>query len=86
MKAKILSEPIDKVPSDTLVLSVFKDERPLKGANGLVDWRLCGKISRLIMDKTITCDYKEVTLIMSSKKMMAPRILVVGLGESKDFN
>ncbi len=44
MKAKILSESIDKTHSDTLVLSFFKDERPLRGANGLIDWRLCGRV------------------------------------------
>lgn len=86
MKAKILSEPIDKMPSDTLVLSIFKDEKPLKGANGLVDWRLCGKISKLFMDKTLTGEYKECALYLSSRRMMAAKIFIVGLGESKEFN
>lgn len=86
MKANILSQPIDKMLSGTLVLTVFKDEKPLKGANGLVDWRLCGKLSKLVMDKKITGEYKENTLIISQKSMIAPRILVVGLGEGKDFN
>ena len=85
MKAKILSEPIDKMPSDTLVLSVFNDEKPLKGANGLIDWRLCGKISKMVMAGTISGRYKESTLILSKNPRM-PRILVVGLGGSKDFN
>jgi hypothetical protein len=86
MKAKILSEPIDKIPSDTLVLSIFKDEKPLKGANGLVDWRLCGKISKLLTNKTVTGEYKETALIVSPESSRAPRILIVGLGDSKEFN
>ena len=86
MKAKILSEPIDKMLIDTLVLSIFKDEKPLKGANGLIDWRLCGRVSKLLMDKMISADYKESTLIFSVKDMMIKKMLIVGLGESKDFD
>jgi len=86
MKVKILSEPIDKMPSDTLVLSVFKDEKPLKGANGLVDWRQCGLLSKLLMNNTFSGEYKEVALILSDKRKRAPKILIVGLGESKEFN
>lgn len=85
MKAKILSEPIDKMPSDTLVLSLFSDEKPLKGANGLIDWRLCGKISKMIVAGSVTGKYKESTLVMSNNPRI-PRILIVGLGSSKDFN
>ena len=38
----------DEVPRDCLVLSVFKDDRPLRGAAGLADWRMCGRLSRLV--------------------------------------
>ena len=86
MKAKILSEPIDKMPSDTLVLSVFKDEKPLKGANGLVDWRLCGAISKLVMNKTVTGEFLESTLIVSNDRPRVPKIFIIGLGNSKEFN
>ena len=33
---------------ETLVLPFFADERPLRGAAGLCDWRLCGRLSRLL--------------------------------------
>jgi leucyl aminopeptidase len=74
------------MPSDTLVLSIFKDEKPLKGANGLVDWRLCGRISKLIMDKSVTGRYKETTLVLSSENKRIPKILIVGLGKAENFN
>jgi hypothetical protein len=33
---------------ETLVLPFFSDERPLRGAAGLCDWRLCGRLSRML--------------------------------------
>ena len=38
----------DETARDCLVLPVFKDDRPLRGAAGLADWRLCGRLSRLV--------------------------------------
>ena len=34
----------DESARDCLVLPVFKDDRPLRGAAGLADWRLCGRL------------------------------------------
>ena len=42
----------DETARDCLVLPVFKDDRPLRGAAGLADWRLCGRLSRLLKANT----------------------------------
>ena len=34
----------DESARDCLVLPVFRDDRPLRGAAGLADWRLCGRL------------------------------------------
>ena len=43
-------EALDPLPVDTVCLFVSEDERPLGGAAGFVDWRLCGQLSRLLVD------------------------------------
>jgi len=35
---------------ESACLFVFEDERPLRGLAGLIDWRLCGRLSRILMD------------------------------------
>ena len=42
----------ENVP-ETLVLPFFVDERPLRGAAGLCDWRLCGRLSRMLQSARV---------------------------------
>ena len=46
----------DESGRDCLVLPVFKDDRPLRGAAGLADWRLCGRLSRLVKSNKATAE------------------------------
>ena len=41
---------LDELRCEALALPFFSDERPLRGALGLVDWRLCGMVSSLIIE------------------------------------
>ena len=86
MKSKLSSKEIDKLEAQTLVLPFFSDEKPLKGANGLIDWRMNGSISRLIMEGKITGKRGESVLILPRKRIKGEKILMIGLGESKEFN
>jgi hypothetical protein len=45
-------DSLEQVP-ETLVLPFFADERPLRGAAGLCDWRLCGRLSRLLQSSSV---------------------------------
>jgi hypothetical protein len=68
---------------DALVLSFFNDERPLRGVAGLADWRLCGRISRLLKAGKLSGARGEVTLLPpAGKRMTFQRLLLFGLGES----
>ncbi|MDH3842567.1 MAG: hypothetical protein OES69_01410, partial [Myxococcales bacterium] len=37
---------MDELQTELILLPFFEDERPLRGAAGLIDWRLCGALSR----------------------------------------
>ena len=65
---------------DTLCLFVAEDERPLSGAAGLSDWRLCGQLSRLLVDGFFTGAADDSVLLPSNGRMGPGRIVVFGLG------
>lgn len=76
----------DDAPTDTLLLTFFNDERPLRGAAGLADWRLCGRLSRLIRHKRITGKRGETLMLPPGRRLPFQRLLLFGLGSSDKFN
>ena len=73
-------EALDPLPVDTVCLFVSEDERPLGGAAGFVDWRLCGQLSRLLVDGFFKGTRGESLLLPSNGRIGAPRLVVFGLG------
>jgi hypothetical protein len=70
-------------PSQALVLSFFTDERPLRGVAGLCDWRLAGRLSRLLKAGRLTGGRGEVTLLPPPpRRLPFERLVLFGLGES----
>ncbi len=86
MKSRLSSKEIDKLEAEAIVLPFFSDEKPLKGANGLIDWRMNGSVSRLLMEGKISGKRGESILILPRKRIKGEKILMVGLGDSNDFN
>ncbi|MDB4961394.1 MAG: putative leucyl aminopeptidase [Myxococcales bacterium] len=76
----------DEVARDCLVLPVFKDDRPLRGAAGLADWRLCGRLSRLLKSDRASAEAGESMLLPPGRRLKFSRILWFGLGESKGYS
>jgi hypothetical protein len=76
----------DESARDCLVLPVFKDDRPLRGAAGLADWRLCGKLSRLIRSQRATAEPGETLLLPPGRRLRFQRIMWFGLGDAKGYN
>ncbi len=76
----------DETARDCLVLPVFRDDRPLRGAAGLVDWRLCGRLSRLIKANRATADAGETMLLPPGRRLRFKRVMWFGLGETKGYN
>lgn len=76
----------DEAKRDCLVLPVFRDDRPLRGAAGLVDWRLCGKLSRLLRDSRASADPGETMLLPPGRRLRFSRILWFGLGDAKGYS
>jgi len=71
---------LDKVKSDAMALCLHEEDWPLRGTPGLVDWRVCGHISRLREAGWITCAAGELVLMPLAPKLPFERLLLVGMG------
>jgi hypothetical protein len=76
----------DESSRDCLALPVFKDDRPLRGAAGLADWRLCGKLSRLLRGSRATAEAGETMMLPPGRRLRFGRILWFGLGDAKNYS
>jgi hypothetical protein len=86
MDVILSKERVDVSDCRVLVTGFFKDERPLKGSSGWIDWRLNGMLSRFIIEKKLTGEWKETTLIPSQGRILPGMILLFGLGELKEYS
>ena len=76
----------DETARDTLLLPVFRDDRPLRGAAGLADWRLCGRLSRLLKANKASADEGETMLLPPGRRLRFARVLWFGLGDAKGYS
>lgn len=76
---------LDELGGVCLLVTSFVDDRPLRGLAGQVDWRLNGRLSRLILDEFIDAHYQEATLSPLDGRLPFQRLLVVGLGRRADY-
>lgn len=75
----------DESPRDCLVLPVFRDDRPLRGAAGLADWRLCGRLSRLLKTNRATAEPGETMMLPPGRRLRFKRVMWFGLGDAKGY-
>ncbi len=78
-------DEMDRMERDLLVLSYFSDERPLKGLNGLTDWRFNGRLSDMLRAGDLDGESGDQTLTTANNRLPTGRVLMFGLGAGKDF-
>jgi len=71
---------LDELKSEALALSFFEDERPLRGALGLVDWRMCGQISRLLLRGRASGAFGEAVLVPTRPRLPFEKLFLFGAG------
>lgn len=69
---------------DVLVVPIWSDIRPLRGPAGLLDWRLCGKLSQMIREGRVSGAAGEKLLLVTGRVPWR-RILGIGAGPSEVF-
>lgn len=61
---------------------VLEDERPLAGATGFLDWRMCGALSRVLQQGFFKGTPGERLLVPTDGRVQAGKIFAVGLGRA----
>lgn len=77
---------LDRISGDALVLGHCEDERPLRGLTGAVDWRLCGRLSRLVVSGRASGKLGSAVLVAGRPRLTFDRVVVVGLGPSGELD
>jgi Cytosol aminopeptidase family, N-terminal domain len=70
---------------DALLLPFFADERPLRGAAGLADWRLNGRLSRLLKARRASGAAGETVMMPPGRRLRFARVMLFGLGDSRGY-
>jgi hypothetical protein len=77
---------LDEAPGEVLACCLFADERPPRGVAGLVDWRLAGRVSRLLQTGFLTGEVGEVLLVPGRPRLVSDKVLLFGLGPRAEFD
>lgn len=80
------TEQLDRLRCEALALPVLTDERPLRGALGIVDWRLCGLVSRLVLRGAVSTTALETTLVPGRPKLVVDKVFLFGAGPSGELD
>jgi hypothetical protein len=73
---------VDALNVDSMVCAWCTDVRPLGGALGMIDWRLCGRVSRLLERGTFAGAVDERVLMPTHGRIPPPRLFLYGCGAS----
>jgi hypothetical protein len=76
-------EGVDQADAEALCLFIGSDERPLTGLAGLADWRLCGRLSRMIRSGVLTGSSGEALLTPPGTRLSFKKLFLFGLGDAR---
>lgn len=82
---EVEGEPLSRLAAEVAVAGFFRDQRPLRGGAGLADWRLCGWLSGLVGARRLSGEWGEAALVLTQARLLAPRLLLLGLGSQARF-
>lgn len=77
---------LDELKSEALALVFFEDERPLRGALGLVDWRLCGQLARLLLRGRARGELGEAVLVPTRPRLPFEKLFLFGAGTRAELD
>lgn len=77
---------LDLSGTEVLVAGISSDERPPQGVAGLVDWRLGGRVSRVLKSGFVRGDLGEVLLVPGKPKLPFDKVLLFGMGPTAEYS
>ncbi len=77
-------EALDRLPGDVAAAFIFSDLRPPRGGAALLDWRLNGRLTRMLLDGEAEGRPGEHILVANNGKLAADWALFIGGGAGPD--
>lgn len=71
--------------SDLAVFFCFEEMRPFRGIVSLLDWRLHGRLSRMMIEGFFTGEKNVPLLVLPNRLLARQYVLLIGLGERLEF-
>lgn len=71
----------DSLPGEAVVALYFSDVKPLDGPAALLDWRMDGQLTRMLLDGNVSGRAGEHVMLQSNGKLAAEWVLFVGGGK-----
>jgi hypothetical protein len=83
---RVLDVTADLMEGEVVAALFFEDVRPLRGAAALLDWRLNGRLTDMLLTEEVTGQAGEHVLLNNNGKVAADWILFVGAGSWHELN
>lgn len=77
---------LDDLDTEILVASVHSDVRPARGVAGLCDFRMGGRISKLLREGFVTGQIGEVVMMPGKPFVAFDKLLLFGAGPVESFD
>jgi len=80
LKLELTNARLHLAGAGLLVIPLFEDRIPLRGTAGRVDWLLCGRLSRALIQGGLKGSRSERLVLMGCAKLKAEMLMAYGLG------
>lgn len=77
---------LDALKCEAIALPFFEDERPLRGALGLVDWRLAGLVSRVLVRGHACGEDGDKVLLPTKRRLPFEKLFLFGAGPKAELD
>lgn len=77
---------LDALKREAIALPFFEGERPLRGALGLVDWRLAGLVSRVLLRGHANGNLGETVLLPTKRRLPFEKLFLFGAGAPSELD
>src|SRR5687767_7138419 len=77
-------EGLDALSVDSVALHLFEEKKQPRAVAGYVDWRLCGRLARLLLQEQFKGSIDETLLMPSLRRIGAERVFLIGLGDQQE--
>ena len=73
--------PADRLEAESVVAFYFSDKKLLEGPAALLDWRLDGQLTRMLLSGDVLGKAGEHVMLQNNGKLKSDWVLVVGGGQ-----